>query len=166
MVATGGYLASSRFYQDAPSDRPRGMIQEASVHDQLPTVGHFGVDLAGPAFPVKVAAIAATPQSIDVNHREGTVTFLRNNDTHNLASVVDKPVCVEERLPATNPAIAVVASPLQDPAFGIVGLGIGRPWPYHVRMEDREKQIDILSVPSSRFSMDDFLDLGLQSSHS
>jgi len=105
------------------------------------------------------------PQGIDVDHGEGSVPLVRDLDANGPTLVADQIVGVEELLPACTPAVPVVATEVEDPARRVVCVGIGRPRPHHVGMEDRHQRLGVLRVPRGRLKIDHRLDLTVNIAH-
>ena len=130
------------------------------MQDELPLTVYVRVPLARAAFPLEIVAVPVTPQGVDVDDGERSITLLGNDYFDGLAPVVNERVSIEEILPARSPPLTIVAAPREDPFGRVVTLIVRRPRPNHIRVKDRDQRFRVLLVPRHRFAVNSLLDSG------
>src|SRR5437867_4286906 len=108
---------------------------------------------------IRRAVCLSPPKGINVHDCESSVSFGGDLNASNGAPIVDKVVRVEEVLPSPVPACSVISPPNQGPLHWVVGIGIRRPGPDHVRMKQCEQELRIPSVPGTSLPYHDLLNL-------
>ena len=135
------------------------------MHSHFPFVTNPGIDLTNPALPMIFIIVFVNPECVNVYNGKCTIFFVGDYYFFDFSYIMDKSVSVEKVLPSFAPSFFVISAQRHNPVNRIMGLNGSRPGPNHIRVKNRIKQVCVLCIPGSGFTVYDLGDFDFLFSH-